>query len=508
MRHGPLLRCLALVALLLPVGPKDALQAGPPPQAGPPEVEPTPSLEFAPCRLEVVDAEGLCGRLEVLEGRAVPESRTISLKVVVLPAESAPPEEAERRALFVLAGGPGVAATGWGARFVTAVLPEIRRTHDVVLVDQRGTGDSNPLQCDLYGAGTPEAFWGDLFPLEPVRHCRRQLEAHSDLSQYGTSVAMDDLEQVRVALGYSKIDLYGASYGTQAALVYLRQYPDAVRSAALMGVVPPTVRGLEEIPLAAQDSLDRLLELCAADEACRTAYPELNRRLEDLLQRLRQGPLEVEVATPDGDRRALSLTYDHFALVLRGLLHDANAAARIPYLVQSAAGGDFEPFAAASFAYLGSLAKNVAFGMFLSVFCDEQVRQVDRTAAAKAAASSFAGEYFTDQLVRACEVWPSRQVPKGFHQPVRSQVPVLLIAGGLDPATPPHWARQAAAHLPNSHRLDVPYASHSLGGALGCVDRIITAFLIAGSMEGLDTSCVAGLQPVPFALPPESSRSP
>lgn len=467
-----------------------------------------PGIELEPCRLRSDGEEVLCGRLEVPENRVAQESRKISLKIVVLPAKVARSDESNRRALFVLAGGPGVAATRWGPRFVDSVMPEIRQSHDVVLVDQRGTGESNPLECDLYESGKPEALWGDLLPIEAIQRCRRQLEAHSDLSQYGTVVAMDDLEQVRVALSYSNIDLYGGSYGTQAALVYLRRYPEAVRSAVLMGVAPTTVRGLEEIPKAAQASLDRLLELCRKDATCRAAYPELGRKLEDLLQRLRKGPLQVEVTPPDGDRRVMPLTYDNFALVLRGLLHHAPAAARIPLVVQSAADGDFEPFAASSFAYRGSVAKSVSFGMFLSIFCEEQVRHVDRAAAARAATSSFVGDYWTAQLMQACEIWPAGRLPEGYHRPVSSQVPILLIAGGLDPATPPHWARQAAAHLPNSTLLDVPYASHSIAGALGCVDQIASRFLLEGSGQGLDTSCVEQLQPVPFAKPPVPRSSP
>lgn len=508
-----LLRFSALSAVLLLsllIGSAQVGQAqSPTSQAGPLPAgsETTPTIELEPCHLRSDGEEVLCGWLEVPENRAMQDSRTLSLRVVVLPAKGTKSDDSHRRALFVLAGGPGVAATRWGPGFVGSVFPELRQSHDVVLVDQRGTGESNPLGCDLYGAGQPETLWGDLLPAEAIQQCRRQLEVHSDLSQYGTAVAMDDLEQVRLALGYSKIDLYGGSYGTQAALVYLRRYPDAVRSAVLMGVAPTTVRGLEEIPKAAQASLDRLLELCAVDEACQAAYPELRRQLEDFLQRLRKGPLQVDVTVPDGERRTLPLTYDNFALVLRGLLHHAPAAARIPLVVQSAAEGDFEPFAAASFAYRGAVSRSVAFGMFLSVFCEEQVRHVDRAAAAEAAQSSFAGDYWTAQLVGACKIWPPGQLPEGFHRPVSSQVPVLLIAGGLDPATPPHWARQAAALLPNSHVLDVPYASHSIGGAMGCVDQIATRFLLEGSGEGLDASCVEQLEPVPFALPPQDASA-
>lgn len=488
---------------------------------------PATGLQLAPCP----DGEGLlCGTLEVFEDRHRRQGRKIPLHVVVMPSRQGRPGDARssdgqvgdgqvgdgqvgddqvsdghapsERALFLLAGGPGVAATRWGPGFVDQVLQDVREQWDVVLVDQRGTGESNPLHCPLYDLDDPQSLWGDLLPEAAVRRCRRSLEERADLRFYGTAIAVDDLDDVRAALGYSEIDLYGSSYGSQVALVYLRRHPQRVRSAVLQGVAPTTARGLEEIPQAAQTALERLIELCRDDELCHAAYPELEQVLAAVFERLRAGPLQVDV-TPPGSEEAvtLELTYDNFALVLRGLLHHAPAAAAIPRIVHAAAAGDFESFAGPGFGYRRSIAGSIAFGQFLSVFCEEQVRRADLEAAAAAAESSFAGGYWTAQLVRACGLWPPGTVPPGYGQPVRSRTPTLLIAGGLDPATPPHWARAVASNLPRSRLLEVPYASHSFAGMAGCVDRAVVAFLESGSVHGLDTSCIDELEPAAFDLP-------
>ena len=499
---------VALVALSLFFGPATS-------------AEPAADLELAPCP----DDEALqCGTLDVFEDRHRQQGRKIPLHVVVMPSrqghdqpkghsEASQSEDGQPgntsdasvvndRALFLLAGGPGVAATRWGPGFVTQVLDDLRDQWDIVLVDQRGTGQSNPLDCALYDADDPQSLWGDLLPPEAIQRCRRKLEERADLRFYGTALAVDDLDDVRSALGYSKIDLYGSSYGSQVALVYLRRHPQRLRSVVLQGVAPTTVRGLEEIPHVAQNALEGLIALCNADERCREAYPELEQELATVFMRLRDRPARVQI-TPAGRETPvdLELTYDNFTLVLRGLLHHSPAAATIPRIVHAAANGDFEPFVRPSFGYRRSIATNIAFGMFLSVFCEEQVRRSDLAVAAAAAEESFVGHYWTEQMDRACGLWPHATLPPGHDQPVRSQVPVLLIAGGLDPATPPRWARSAAANLPRSLLLEVPHASHSFAGMAGCVDRAVVDFLKRGSAHGLETSCIDDLEPPVFAVP-------
>src|SRR5207244_12853121 len=185
-----------------------------------------------PCRLPGIDEELLCGRLTVFENRLTRAGRTIDLSVVVLPAFD---QNTKAEPLFDLAGGPGAAATE-SATFYAGQGKGYRRRRDVVLVDQRGTGKSNPLS--LPGKRTPEDYPSEMSPVDCVKSLRQTLERRADLTQYTTSIAMDDLDDVRARLGYDRINLIGSSYGTRAALVYLRQHPERVRTVTLIGVAP------------------------------------------------------------------------------------------------------------------------------------------------------------------------------------------------------------------------------------------------------------------------------
>src|SRR5688572_3960416 len=190
---------------------------------------PKPSLELKTCQVRGIKGDAKCGTLEVFENRATRKGRKIPINVVVLPATGA---KREPDALFYFAGGPGSAATEDAPGFVD-ILARIREHRDLVFVDQRGTGQSNPLNCNLFNPADPQSFFGSFFPVDDVRKCREQLEPKADLTLYTTEIAMDDLDEVRAALGYEQINLYGASYGTRAALVYLRQHPKHVRTAML-----------------------------------------------------------------------------------------------------------------------------------------------------------------------------------------------------------------------------------------------------------------------------------
>src|SRR5262245_32071250 len=238
-----------------------------------------------------------CGTFRVPENRAQPDKRSIDLNVVVLAAKNA---QRAADALFILQGGPGQAATTL-AEFYAETFAGLRDTRDIVLVDQRGTGASNPLVCRLGGSkADPGGYLGDIFPVNRVRACRAELERGADLTQYTTPIAMDDLEEVRAALGYERVDLYGTSYGTRAVLVYLRAHPERVRSMILKGVVPMSV--IVPLPFAedSQRALDLLLEDCAADATCAAAYPRPRAEFASIVDGLRRAPRRVAVERQGG----------------------------------------------------------------------------------------------------------------------------------------------------------------------------------------------------------------
>src|SRR5207237_4633076 len=212
-----------------------------------------------PCRLPGIDEKLLCGQLTVPENRQTRVGRTIGLNVVVLPAFD---QKTKAEPLFDLAGGPGAAATE-GARFYATDGKEYRRRRDVVLVDQRGTGNSNPLSVPR--KKTPQYYLSEMYPVDYVRNLRQTLERRADLTQYTTSIAMDDLDDVRAWLGYDRINLFGTSYGTRAALVYMREHPEHLRTVTLLGVAPTYLKMPMYHAQAAARAMDLLLLQCEQD---------------------------------------------------------------------------------------------------------------------------------------------------------------------------------------------------------------------------------------------------
>src|SRR5262245_10374327 len=224
-----------------------------------------------PCTVPQIKDKALCGNLEVFENRVTRKGRKINLKIIVLPATG---NDRAPDPLFYLAGGPGASATE-DAPGVAQIFAKIHERRDLVFLDQRGAGGSHPLNCAFFNPDDPQSYFGYFFPLAEVKKCRRELEATSDLLLYTTPVAADDLDEVRTALGYEKINLFGGSYGTRAALVYLRQHPEHVRTVTLQGVAPTNQFMPYDFPLGTEHALQGVIEECAADEACHRAFPDL-----------------------------------------------------------------------------------------------------------------------------------------------------------------------------------------------------------------------------------------
>jgi pimeloyl-ACP methyl ester carboxylesterase/ketosteroid isomerase-like protein len=456
--------------------------------------QPPRRLALAPCRLSGVDGEVRCGNYEIYEDRVARKGRKIALKIALLPALSATPAPDP---LFIIAGGPGAPATEM-ADFAARVFAKVRRERDIVLVDQRGTGGSNGLSCDLYGE-TRQGHLGDLFPPGAIKACRAEWERRADLRLYTTPIAMDDLDDVRAALGYERINLYGTSYGTRAAQVYLRQYPNRVRSMILKGMTPlsdiiPAVMARD-----AQRSLEIVFDDCAREEACRKAFPNLKQEFAEVLARFERGSVAVEmIDEKTGKTELVEISRGAFATTLRSLLQVPTAIARVPMMIHQAYKGDFSPFAINTHSIRSGATKGLYYGMFLSVINAEDLSFIDPKHVAHESAGTFMGDYYYQQLVQACGLLPRGAVPRNYHDPVRSDVPVLFVSGHLDSSTPPANAEKAAQHLPNSLRIVGRYASHSYTGFTRCIDNLMAEFINRGSVKGLDTSCVADLPQTPF----------
>ena len=490
-----MVRRFVLVIVLTAVGAACAPLAREPANPGN-----APTILLTPCRVPKSSDAVLCGNYAVFENRAAQAGRRITLNVVVLPAVSPTPFADP---VFVLVGGPGLGAASLVTGESQWFAEKFRRERDIVFVDQRGTGRSHRLPCPFGDGGAMQSSFNDLFPVEKVRACREALEPTADVRLYTTPIAMDDLDDVRAALGYRRINLYGGSYGALAALQYLRQHPTRVRSVVLVGVATPAAKQPLNFARAAHDAMTVLIDDCASDPACRGAFPDLERDFDAVLAELERGPVRFTLRNPASKvTEPVSMSRGVFVERLRLMLYDLETASRVPLVIHRAARGDWVPFATTSFS--GSIPGVSA--MYLTVTCSESVAVITEEDIVRETRDTFMGDYRTRTHVRACQEWPRAAIPPGYYEPVTSDVPVLMLSGELDAATPAHLGAMAARSLPNSRQIVIRNAAHAYG--YGCMQNLVTEFLSKASARDLDVTCVTELRRPTFATeqPPHARQ--
>ena len=412
----------------------------------------------------------------------------LQLSVVVVPAL-----EPKRGAapLVQLAGGPGNPMTDTASWFLEpgSSSYELRRHRDVILIDQRGTGGSHPLRCPALETIHP---LDRMYPPAQVRQCRDELEASHDLTSFGTLAAARDLDRVRQALGHDQVDLWAVSYGTVLAQIYLRTFPDRVRSAVLVGTAPLDAR----FPLYHATNAQRVLDLvfleCESEAACSRAFPDLRRAWARLLARL--GSSEQQVA-------GKTIRRDVFGEAFRGLLSSTAGQRTVPWIIHEASRGNFQPF-------LDALPEpsddGFAEGLYLSITCAESTAWIAADEIESAVAGTFLGEYRVREQMAACSEWPREKPPGTFLSPVDSAVPVLLLVGEMDAVTPPSWSERVARGLSNSLVVRMPHAGHLFWAwepSAVCFDELALELYSRGEVNGLDTSCATRAQPPSFYIP-------
>jgi len=461
---------------------------------------------WTPCQLPGVEGEVRCGTFTVYENRATRRGRKIDLKIVVLAARG--PERAADPIVF-FNGGPGESATE-AASGLASDLAGIRRRRDILLIDQRGTGGSHPLRCDLFRpADNPQSYLSDFFPPQAVKDCRRELERDADLTLYTTPMAVDDFEEVRAALGYERVNLLGGSYGTRAALVYMKRHPRQVRTAILVGAVPTNARMPLAFARSAQRALDGVLGECATNPACRAAFPNMRSAAGAALAQLSDSPARVEIRDPEsGAATTVTLSRDLAAEAIRYMMYEPASAGQIPAVLHQASRGNWSPLAERALFSRRGIVASGANGTYLSVTCAEDVPWIAPGEGERAAAGTFLGDYRLRQQRSACALWPRGKLPARYTRPVRSAVPVLIVSGAWDPVTPPSDGSEVARHLSHSLHVIVPHGGHGFDGLEGtdCLDRLFTEFVDRGTTRGLDTTCVGRIRRPPFALAPSSMK--
>ncbi len=467
------------------------------------------TVDLKPCTVAGVEGRVLCGTHEVFENRATRTGRKISLKIVVFAATGPNPQPDP---FVYVPGGPGSSATE-DAPYLAKPFARIREQRDLLFVDQRGTGGSNPLNCKFFDEANPQSFLGYFFPLADVRKCRKELEPKADLKLYTTPIAMDDLEDVRAALGYKQLNLYGASYGTRAALVYLRQHEASVRTVTLFGVSPTNQFMPRIFPQDTERALQGVLAECTADAQCGKAFPNLQAEAKLVLERLIKAPVEVELTKVAArnekpakntapEKYKVMLSRDLAAEAIRYMLYNPAAALRIPLFLHLAAQNNFAPLAQAALDYRRGIVATGSNGMYLTVTCAEDLPWVKASEAKQLAANTFLGDYRYRQQSEACALWPLAEIGSGYSQPVVSNVPALIFTGEWDPVTPPANGAGVARHLAKSLHIVVPHGGHGFNGLEGtdCIDRLQAEFVAKGTTEGLNTECVKAIKRKPWVL--------
>jgi pimeloyl-ACP methyl ester carboxylesterase len=325
------------------------------------------------------------------------------------------------------------------------------------------------------------------------------LEKRADLTQYTTPIAMDDLDDVRAWLGCERINLFGLSYGTRAALVYMRQHPERVHTATLVGVAPTDLKMPLYHAQAAARAIDLLFQQCEQEAECQRAFPEIRQDWTKVLSQLEHEPARVLYSPPNkGAPATVEIQRDIFAEKIRTWMYGRDKASRIPLIIHHAAQGNFAPFLHEAIA--PSIPDFIADGMYLSITCAEDVPFINQAEAAKLNASNPFGNYRVFQQTRACALWPRGKIPDDFAAPVSSNVPTLIFSGNMDPVTPPERGEEVARYLPRSKHVVIPQAGHGPDGLSdpGCVDRIIIDFMEKGDATNLDVNCVTRMAPPPF----------
>ena len=375
----------------------------------------------------------------------------------------------------------------------------MRRDRDIVLVDQRGTGRSHRLDCKF---GDQDVFQRiDQVEVGPENiKCRDDLSKNADLRMYTTSIAVKDLDAVRAALGYQRVNLYGNSYGTRVAQHYARRYPQSTRTLILDGVVnPQTVLG-PAIAIDAERALERILGRCKADASCARAFADPFSDYHALRERLVRKPEPATVADAKTGRPIhFDFTQRHLSAVLRLASYDDAQAALLPLSLHLAMHeNNFMPLANQFRVFARTLSDAFAYGMHNSVACSEDTPLIESGKLdLPALNATHMGAEAVQSLIEACREWPKGVVDQDLHAPFKSTAAVLLLSGADDPVTPPEYANIAQRAFADSKHVIIAGQGHGQIG-VPCVDRVMASFIRAGSAKDLDVSCTQKVPPMPF----------
>ncbi len=456
------------------------------------------SLELTDCRINAgpgaPSMAARCGRmLRPLDPAGVVPGE-IELRVAVVPALNLTPEPDP---LVPIAGGPGQGSVQFYTAYSWA-FEDVRRNRDILLIDQRGTGESATMDCEF----DDDIIAGEYSVEVTVEYTERCLEQlPHDPRFFTTSVAVTDMEAVRAALGYPALNLYGVSYGTRVAQHFARRYPGSTRTVIIDGVVPPQLSLGPEIATESQKAVDNILARCAEDDACNERFPGVAADFKQVVAELRATPATINVPHPSTGRpEELVFGEGELAGSIRMLAYHPNSIALVPLLVHEAGKGNYAPLATQFMMTMVAMADAMSLGMHNAVMCTEDVPFYDKSLIDyDGLAASYMGTFQLDALEAICSVWPAGPIDDDFKEPLATDLPVLLLSGDADPITPPRYAELAAMGLNNAEHLVGTHQGHGQI-SVGCTPQLVADFIDTADPTALDATCMERSFVMPFFL--------
>ncbi len=455
------------------------------------------NLLLEDCHLEGIKAQLSCGYLTVPENYTLKPSSglidnkvtTIDIAFVVLPALD---PSTKKSPIMLLTGGPGQAGVELAAQ-INYALADLGKSRDIILIDQRGTGKSHPLACTPEVELDPYSQASQLLAPQELEDCLAALTG--DLRQYNTENAIRDFDAVRAALGYQQVNLYGVSYGTRAALTYMRMFPQAIRSVVLDGVIA-TGQPIGLFGQSTEQSFNLLLANCQKNSACQQAYPDLAKEFSQVNEQLAQSAVTVDIPHPRlGTRIQLVMDQAKFIHIINQQLYSADMRSLLPLAIHQASLGNFLPL-------VGLLAargeqQKIYQALYFNIVCNEDFPRITPQDFVQDADNGFAGNLLQLPLQEVCPLWPKYQVSNDFTHLIKAKLPTLLLSGELDPVTPPSQGEKVAQQLTNSLHISVKNTGHGVVMSTCAID-IMKMFLDDLLVKPLDISCLEKVPEMSF----------
>ena len=463
--------------------------------AGPAEAQ---TLALEDCRISAGPGhpgiKARCGTMLRPENPADPDSGEIEVRVAVVAALNLSPET---DAVVPIAGGPGQGSIEFYS-MVSGAFEKLRRNRDILLVDQRGTGESSRLDCVI---DDDAILFEGQYSLEDtvgfIDECLEELP--HDPRYFTTSVAVTDLEAARAALGYASLNLYGVSYGSRVAQHFARRYPESTRTVIIDGVVPPQISLGPEIATESQRAVDSILARCAANSVCNERFPDIEVTFARVVAELRESSVQVLVPHPNTGRiEEMSFGAGQLAGAVRLLAYNPGTIALLPLMIHEAGEGNFAPLASQFMLTAVTMSDALALGMHNAIMCTEDMPFLDQASINhEAIASSYMGSFQLETLGAICASWPAGPIDPEFKVPLATDIPFLLLSGDADPITPPRYAEMAAVDLTNAAHLIGKHQGHGQL-VVGCMDRLVAGFVDSADPASLDATCMERSFVMPF----------